>query len=744
MSKRASSRLLMAAALLGVAGGHASSDEIQLDGIVVTSTKTEESWIDALSGSSAVDRATMDEQFNADRVSEILRTIPGVTTQETARDTATAVNIRGLQDFGRVNVLVDGARQNFQRSGHSANGVFYIEPEMIKRVDITRGPTATIYGSGAIGGVAAFETLDADDILRPGEYAAVRGRASYGTNGDEKLGSGTTAVKVGNFDILGQFNARRNGDYEDGSGNKVPGSNDETDSKLVKFRVRPAEGHQITASLIDYNSAFIDEVESGGTQYDTGVDNRQYTLGYTFQSPTNPLIDFSGKIYRNETGLDQTRLTGGNATFFSPTPLAGSVPCTPASLAANGFNGFLPVGAPCFVSPGTFPVGAQRGFNTETEGFDVFNTSRFPLATGVDVALTYGLDGFRDTVNTVDPSGSGDEFTPSGERNIWGSFVQSKVTFFDVVDVIGALRYDSYELDGNGVNVQDEHVSPKITVGVTPVQGVTVFGTWAEGFRAPALSETLITGFHPGFANFELRPNPDLKPEVAQNVEGGVNFKFDNVLTTGDRFRAKVTAFRNEVEDYIDMVSVEGPTAGYLLFQRPGCTAPAGPPVSCFPTSFLPIFMDDYIQYRNISNATLEGIEFEALYDAGAWFAGLGAHHIRGKNEDTGEGLRTVPADQVTVTAGFRAFDDKLVAGGRVRFVAAQDRFIEGDNPAMKHTDSYNVVDLFAQYEATDNVTLNVNIDNLFDQTYRQHLDQYNSPGFSARAGLTMRFGASN
>src|SRR5690606_27632229 len=129
----------------------------------------------------------------------------------------------------RGNVLVDGARQNFQRSGHSANGVFYIEPEMIKRVDITRGPTATIYGSGAIGGVAAFETLDADDILKPGEYAAVQSKTSYGTNGNEKLASGTTAVRVGNFDILGQFNGRWNDDYEDGSGKDVPGSNDETD-----------------------------------------------------------------------------------------------------------------------------------------------------------------------------------------------------------------------------------------------------------------------------------------------------------------------------------------------------------------------------------------------------------------------------------------------------------------------------------------------------------------------------------
>lgn len=701
----------------------------------MTSSKTEESWIDTLSGSSAVGRETLDEQFNADRVSEILRTIPGVTTQETARDTATAVNIRGLQDFGRVNVLIDGARQNFQRSGHSANGVFYIEPEMIKRVDITRGPTATIYGSGAIGGVAAFETLDADDILRPGEYAAVRSRTSYGTNGDERLASGTTAVKVGNFDILGQFNGRWNEDYEDGSGDKVPGSNDETDSKLVKMRMRPAEGHQITASLIDLNSAFIDEVESGGTQYDTSVDNRQYTLGYTFRSPTNPLIDFSSKIYYNETGLEQTRLTGGDAGYFSVDAGPGGIACGTlpefAGLASN---------LPCFYFPGVFPVGAVRSFNTETEGFDVFNTSRFDAVSGVRVALTYGVDGFRDTVDTSDPAGNGDEFTPSGERSVYGSFVQSRVTFFDIVDVIGALRYDSYELDGGGVNVQDEHVSPKVTVGVTPVPGVTLFGTYAEGFRAPALSETLITGFHPGFAHFQLRPNPELRPEVAENVEGGVNLKFDNVLTQGDRFRAKVTAFRNEVSDYIDMVDVQGPIDEIAF----GMNIPFPPPGQFIRFFGLPYFMDDYVQFQNIQNATLDGIELEAFYDAGQWFAGINAHRIRGKNDDTGTGLYTVPADQVTVTAGFRMLDEKLIAGGRVRFVAEQDRFVEGGTAALKHADAYNVVDLFAQYEATDSVTLNVNIDNLFDETYRQHLDQYNSPGFSARAGLTMRFGAAN
>ena len=121
-----------------------------------------------------------------------------------------------------MNVLIEGARQNFQRSGHNANGVFYMEPEMLKGVDITRGPTSVIYGSGAIGGVAAFSVLDADDILRGGETAAVRSRTRYTSNGDGMLYSQTAAAKAGNFDILGQYNSRSIGNYDDGSGKELP------------------------------------------------------------------------------------------------------------------------------------------------------------------------------------------------------------------------------------------------------------------------------------------------------------------------------------------------------------------------------------------------------------------------------------------------------------------------------------------------------------------------------------------
>lgn len=678
MCMRSGWRLLSAAAIVISTSGAGLAQEIVLDGVVVTSTKTSESAVDALSGSSAVSREQIDEQFQPENVSDIMRTIPGVTTQDNGRDTAQAINLRGLQDFGRVNVLIDGMRQNFQRSGHAANGVFYLDPEMIRSVDVTRGPTSTIYGSGAIGGVVAFELLNADDILKEGEYAAIQSTTRYASNGSGKMASGTAAVKVGNFDIVGQANGHWNGNYDDGDGNEVLDTENETRSQFAKARWRPAAGHEITASVIDLESEFVDRTEATANSplilRDSELSNQQYALGYTFASPNNPLIDFSAKIYHNTTDLDQTRRSNGT----------------------------------------------QRYFNIETEGLDVFNTSRFTFG-NTKLALTYGGDAFRDEVDTLDIASNGDEFTPSGERNVEGAFTQAQFTFFDFIDLIGAVRYDTYEISGDGLSLEGDHVSPKVTLGVTPVTGITIFATYAEGFRAPALSEVLPSGQHPGFP-FQILPNTNLDPEVSQDYEGGVNFKFNDALTSGDAFRAKVVGFRNEITDYIGPLDLSSGTSQ---------TCTAGP-VS-FPCGSF--------QYVNFENVLIEGIEVEATYDARKWFAIVGAHHIRGTDETTGNPLLTIPADQITATLGMRSFNEALIAGVRGRFVAEQDRVPPGSSLVVP-TDGYAVFDLFAQYAVSEQATLNVNIDNVFDRDYRQYLDLEDDPGFSARVGLTIRLGA--
>lgn len=77
--------------------------------------------------------------------------------------------MRGYDRRG-VLVLVDGVRQGTD-TGH-LNGTF-LDPALIKRVEVVRGPGALLYGSGALGGVISYETVDAADLLMPGKIRVI-------------------------------------------------------------------------------------------------------------------------------------------------------------------------------------------------------------------------------------------------------------------------------------------------------------------------------------------------------------------------------------------------------------------------------------------------------------------------------------------------------------------------------------------------------------------------------------------
>ena len=733
MCRRIVRRLPLAAAIIVLSGVAASGQNIQLDEIVVTTSKVATKAINSPSPSSSVGRtkasaprpvaaaapaesvepgepigaqsvagASTLDLIQPQSIADAIADIPGVASQINADDPGQAINIRGLQDFGRVNVMVDGARQNFQKTGHNADGQFYLDPEFLSRVDITRGPSATIYGSGAIGGVAAFTTRDVNDVLDAGETAAIEQKTGVGTNGIGWVSSSSAALRVGrNVDVYGQFVGRDTNLYDNGDGESIINSSYEDYGGLAKFAVRPEAGHQITASALVQRYDFLNgnglTVEN--PIRDSNVEADTYTLGYTFARPDTPLLDFSAKAYYTTTSNDQEQ-----------------------------------------IFPLTDPI-RTRSFEIETTGFDVFNTSRFKTAM-LGHTLTYGVDGFQDEVTVIDEISTADLFTPNGERSVYGGFVEDEVRLTSWMRVIGALRYDTYELEGGGTQSDGSHVSPKATLAVVPVTGIEVYGTFAEGYRAPALTETLVAGDHPPFfaipgvpmpAPFTFLPNPGLLPEIGQNKEIGANFKYDNVLMRGDKFRAKVSAYQNDVSDYIELVEFGPPVAvSFCPAPFPGC-----PPV---PVVTIPLNTFSLVQYQNIADAKLWGAELELGYDWGDGFVQVAATHTRGENSETGGPLNTIPPDRVSTTLGLRFLNEKLVAGTRVTVV-------DSSNPNLSSvlappTSGFTVVDLFSSYQVSKDVSLDGIIYNVGDTEYRQFLYADDSPGIQGKLALTIKFPA--
>lgn len=711
-----------------------SQTVVPLDMITVTATKTEERAIDALAPVSVVTLEQI-QGLQPGRISDIFRAMPGVTFQDRGDDPSSSINIRGLQDFGRVAVVVDGARQNYQRTGHNANGSFFLDPELIGGVDVTRGPTANIYGSGAIGGVASFRTKDINDVLRPEERWGVDMTGSYGTNNSRGLGSIFGGVRLDpSVDVFGGAVYRTQGNYKDGAGTEIGNTGNDIAAGLMKVTVRPADGHEIKFGGLfqdyQYNIGQFNRgptttraqqaLNQGSSVYASDAKNYMGTLSWRYSKPDDRLFDWNMSLYGNRVDNDQTK------TYHYST--GGAAYCGPG-VTGNNISG-------C--------VGDKRGYLLDTIGLDVNNTSRFDIGNWQN-AVTYGFDIFNDDVRTTDSRGNSNITTPSGSRTVSGGFVQLKNRYDNWLEVISAVRYDRYELNSAGTALgqtssSGERLSPKITIGVTPVAGFTPYASYAEGYRAPSITETLIAGSHatgggPAFFNcpdgtsglFCFLPNPNLRPEVGKTKEIGVNLKYDGVLTAGDALRAKFNVFRNDVDDYIDLV--------------------ASPPTM---TMFGPF--SQYYQYQNIADARIEGFEFETTYDAGDWFVGVAGNIQRGKNTATNIGLTTVQPRKVTTSAGVRLLDRKLILSAQWSSFAALTDLPAGYLPST----AYDLVNLYLTYQATQDIMLTASVQNLLNEYYRPYAIPGSStdgttqndvlfsspgPGIVFKAGLKVHFG---
>ncbi|MDQ7989926.1 MAG: TonB-dependent vitamin B12 receptor [Candidatus Dactylopiibacterium sp.] len=189
-------RILPAAVLLALAShAYAQQAATELSDVVVTANRVARTADETLASVSVITRQDI-EQSQARSVPDLLSGLPGVQfANNGGPGKATSLFLRGTND-GHTLVLVDGVRVGSATLGSVS--LQDIPVDQIERIEVVRGPRASLYGSDAIGGVIQIFTRKGAQApafrVGAGSRQTFEGAASGGFGSpDLWLNVGTTA-----------------------------------------------------------------------------------------------------------------------------------------------------------------------------------------------------------------------------------------------------------------------------------------------------------------------------------------------------------------------------------------------------------------------------------------------------------------------------------------------------------------------------------------------------------------------
>ncbi|MFC5067147.1 TonB-dependent receptor [Flaviflagellibacter deserti] len=155
------------------------------------------------------------------------------------------VYVHGVEETNLA-VTVDGSRQNNKVFHH--NGTNYIDPGILKAVQVDAGVAPADAGPGALAGSIRYETKDARDLLAPGDNFGGFITGQYDTAGDTATTSLSAYGRSEGFEILGYGKFAKGDDYDDGDGNEVPGTSTDFIGGLGKIAYEAESGDRFELS----------------------------------------------------------------------------------------------------------------------------------------------------------------------------------------------------------------------------------------------------------------------------------------------------------------------------------------------------------------------------------------------------------------------------------------------------------------------------------------------------------------
>jgi hemoglobin/transferrin/lactoferrin receptor protein len=674
-----------------------------LDPLVVTGTRSSTALRDLpYSGSSF---SAEDFRENGIRtLPDALRLIPGVLVQKTAHGHGSPY-IRGFT--GRQNLLlVDGVRIN--NSTFRGGPVQYwntIDPYSLDHFELIRSQGSVLYGSDAAGGTLNAFTKSSGFADEAAGRLFSHGSAyyEYRSNGrGSHIGRLETQTGIGGlFGLHLGISAKEFGDIEDSAVGLMRGTGypEQAFDAHFDWAISPQTTLTVVHQDVDQDAV---------SRWHSTLNNPGWTHGNHVTTPGT----FLGRDYDQDRSLSYIRLAHTDDSAAAPVRRITATLSYQESSERE-------------LQTRTLVDQRLQFYEVDTLGFDLELES--PLADG---SLVYGLDYYRDSVNSTASRNTGGGFAfqqsnrPVGDDStyeLFGAYAQYIRPIGESFEITAGLRYTNAKADigkffnptvGADISTEDSwnDLSASLRATYSIDENRMFYGGISQAFRSPNLND--LTG--------------NITSGSGVPASGALGLEPENFITTE-------LGYRQENEESGISLAVFYTDISDLIVPVPATTAPGAPTIN-----------------GNSGDGHIYGVEMEGFWKfAPQWtlsgFASWQESQIERLSFVGGTTVQE-PLSRVMPLNGSIALRWDHPAApfwveGRVLASATADRLAASDIADPQRfptngTPGYAVASIHAGYQPTKNFQLTLGLENLLDDDYRNHGSGQNEPGFGAVCGV--------
>lgn len=703
-TRRISSTLMMLFVLGSSMNAFAQNNDVLdenfvLDEMVVSATRSEKKLLDTAASVSVITDKDLNK-MHINNLDEAFVKIPGVYVGRLSGigSTTSQTVMRGVNAANSVAVLVDGVQVNDSYNGSVTWSA--IPVDMVKRVEVLRGPASVLYGGNALAGVINIITKDVDKT-------SVNLKLSYGSNNTQNHSLYVAGKASDKLDFNVNYEKKKTDGYI-------------TDPVLSSKAVFGAE---TTTTNTGAKRWIIGN--KGKRQWD------ENTVGvgfkYHFDESKSLALDFTKNEYEysysaptSYFGDDIIKKAG---TYFStPGEKASNKYNMTYNDSENGWKAVLGYSDQYKQHDTSISKATDSSKPNTRFSFDLQKNQTISANNNAVFGLNYRKDEMDATVYKLADKFNSDskiavDSMASGTNKSFSAYVMDEHKFSDRWTATAGLRYDKWSTDGRillpnkteAINYDEstyDNWSPSLSVMYKPEADSSVYLSWGKAFEAPSLYRMYSSSYSSNVYNIA---NPNLKPQKAETFELGYKKDLNNKSAIG--------------------VSVYDTKYKGLLYKN-SLGVVDGMNATC---------------YQNAGEAEAKGFELELNHNFDdKWSAFLNYTY---QNPVIKKALKATEKDKYVTAipkevfrAGVTYSDDKW--SGMLTGEYISKRFSKTDNSDIVNGvygsyDPYFIMNMDISYSFNKNYTLTASVNNILD---RDFFNYYYQPGRTYSVELNYRF----